>query len=197
MPFHCRTEKELLRLASEGNKTAFEAIFNRYKDKLYHYTFSLNRSKEVTEDIIQDTFLKLWKDKERLASIEHFSSYLFLMTRNQSINALKRFAKETLILSRLNQQETAAAVSNPQTILEHKQTRELLEDSLQRLPPQQKLLYTLSRENDLKHHEIAAQLNISPSTVKNHIVQAMRTLKEKMRFHPGIASAIMFSEFLF
>ena len=195
MPFHCCTEKELLRLASEGNKTAFEAIFNRYKDKLYQFTFSLNQSKEVTEDIIQDTFLKLWQEKERLASIEHFSSYLFLMTKNQSINALKRFAKETLILSRLNQQEGDAG-SNPQTIYEYKQTQELLDISLQQLPPQQKLVYSLSRDKGMKHDEIAAQLNISTSTVKNHIVQALRSLKGKMRFHPGAASATIFFQFL-
>ena len=183
MPFETTTERELLRLASEGNQRAFETIFNRYKDKLYSFTLKLTASPEATQDIIQDTFLKLWRDRKSLTTIEHFSSYLFMMTRNQSVNALKRFARETLILSNLKLAESHTHHS-PENILSLKEVRELLHESLEKLPPRQKLIFTLSRDHGLKHNEIAERLNLSSSTVKNHIIQAIRSLKEKLHYYP-------------
>ncbi len=188
MPLESYTEPELLRLASEGNEPAFEEIFNRYKDKLYTFIIRINSSPEFTEDIIQETFLKLWKDKESLRSIEHFSSYLYMMSRNQSINSLKRFAKEKMVLSELSIVRSSDYVNDPGSLLDYREALQELQRSLQKLSPQQKLVYTLSRELGLKHEEIAHRLNISSSTVKNHIVQALRSIRERMRLH---ASSIM------
>ncbi len=183
MPFEVfHTEKELLHLAAQGNEAAFTSLFNRHKDRLFNFLFHLTTSPEMTEDIIQDTFLKLWKEREILNTIDHFSSYLFRMTRNLSINAFKRMAKETLILSELKLR-TADVNMESERNIEFKEVRKLLHETLEKLPPQQKLIFTLSREQGLKHEEIAQQLNIAPSTVKNHMVQALHKIREKLRFN--------------
>jgi RNA polymerase sigma-70 factor (family 1) len=195
MPFETRTEKELLLLASAGDQHAFEIIFNSYKDKLYSFVFRLSRSAETTEDIIQETFLKLWKDKEHLREIDHFSGYLFLMSKHQCINALKRFAKETQIIAEMTHSAKSTS-DTPDNIFSLKEIKQRLHDSLQELPPQQKLVYTLSRDHGLKHSEIAGKLNISSSTVKNHIIQALRTIRQKVSYHPDSIISILFLFFL-
>lgn len=176
------TEKELLLLAAQGSEPAFTLLFNRYKHKLYSYLLSLTASPQIAEDIIQDTFLKLWKDRAGLEAIDHLGAYLFTMTRNLAINALKRIARETAILSALQPQQNNPVATAPDN-LSLKEVEQLLHQTIQSLPPQQKLIYTLSREQGLKHEDIAHQLHLSSSTVRNHIVQALRTIRKKIELH--------------
>lgn len=174
------TEKELLELASKGDQAAFSTIFMCYKDKLYTFLFRLTNSPEQTEDIIQEAFMKLWQNREQLPQIEHFSAYLFQITRNRAINAFKRLAKESSILAEINLRPVPDA-SNPSTVLAFKELKQLLHQALQQLPPRQQLIFRLSREQGLKHEEIAAQLNLSTSTVKNHLVQALRKIRQQFQ----------------
>lgn len=188
------TEKELLLLAAQGSEPAFTLLFNRYKHKLYSYLLSLTTSPQIAEDIIQDTFLKLWKDRARLEAIDHLGAYLFTMTRNLAINALKRIARETAILATLQPQQNNLVATAPDN-LSLKEVEQLLHQTIQSLPPQQKLIYTLSREQGLKHEDIAHQLRLSSSTVRNHIVQALRTIRKKIELHS--ISVIGMISFLF
>ena len=184
------TEKELLLLAAQGSEPAFTLLFNRYKHKLYSYILSLTTSPQIAEDIIQDTFLKLWKDRASLKAIDYFNAYLFTMTRNLAINSFKRMARETAILAALQPQQNnpAATVADNLSL---KEVEQLLHQTIQSLPPQQKLIYTLSREQGLKHEDIAHQLHLSSSTVRNHIVQALRTIRKKIELHSISVIGIM------
>ena len=192
-PIH--TEKELLLLASQGSEPAFTLLFNRYKHKLYSYLLSLTASPEIAEDIIQDTFLKLWKNRSAMEAIDHFGGYLFKTTRNLAINAFKRMSKETIILSKLQSQQHSVNTKADDRLVV-KEAEKLLYQTIQNLPPQQKLIYTLSREQGLKHEDIAQQLHLSSSTVRNHIVQALRTIRKKLEPHSisviGIVSFLIF-----
>jgi len=191
-PIH--TEKELLLLASQGSEPAFTLLFNRYKHKLYSYLLSLTASPEIAEDIIQDTFLKLWKNRSSMKTIDHLGAYLYKTTRNFAINALKRMSKETIILSKLQSQQNRTNAKTDDTLVV-KEVEQLLHQTIQNLPPQQKLIYTLSREQGLKHEDIAHQLHLSSSTVRNHMVQALRTIRKKIEPHSisviGIISFLM------
>ena len=190
-PIH--TEKELLLLASQGSEPAFTLLFNRYKHKLYSYLLSLTASPEIAEDIIQDTFLKLWKNRSSIEAIDHLGGYLFKTTRNLAINAFKRMSKETIILSKLQSQQNSVNTKADDTLVV-KEAEQLLYQTIQNLPPQQKLIYTLSREQGLKHEDISQQLHLSSSTVRNHIVQALRTIRKK--FEPHSISVIGIMGFL-
>ena len=114
-PIH--TEKELLLLASQGSEPAFTLLFNRYKHKLYSYLLSLTASPEIAEDIIQDTFLKLWKNRSSIEAIDHLGGYLFKTTRNLAINAFKRMSKETIILSKLQSQQNSVNTKADDTLV--------------------------------------------------------------------------------
>ena len=184
------TEKELLLLAAQGSEPAFTLLFNRYKHKLYSYLLSLTTSPQIAEDIIQDTFLKLWKDRASLKAIDYFNAYLFTMTRNLAINSFKRMARETAILAALQPQQNNL-VATVADNLSLKEVEQLLHQTIQSLPPQQKLIYTLSREQGLKHEDIAHQLHLSSSTVRNHIVQALRTIRKKIELHSISVIGIM------
>ncbi|WP_158643834.1 RNA polymerase sigma factor [Pseudobacter ginsenosidimutans] len=173
-------EKELLQLSAGGDESAFAQLFLQNRHKLFSFLMRLTQSPEATEDVIQDIFMKLWRNRSSLTEIESFSSYLFRMAQNQCITHFKRMAKETLILSRM----ASGASPSRSTTDEHlalKEVQEQLQQAVSKLTPQQKLVFTLSREKGLKYEEIAAELNISASTVKNHMIDALRIIRQ--HFH--------------
>lgn len=183
------TEKELLDLAAKGDPAAFTMLFNNYKDKLYGFLIRLTGSAEMTEDIVQEAFLKLWKNRESLHEIDHFSGYLFKLTRNHALNAFKRLATETQVISSLRDQteQVKSDASNP---LVFKELKALLHTTLEKLPPQQKLIFQLNREHGLKPAEIANQLHLSTATVKNHLVQALRKVRETFITHANLLAGL-------
>ncbi|MCF0065745.1 RNA polymerase sigma-70 factor [Dyadobacter chenwenxiniae] len=172
-------ERTLLALSSMADEKAFTSLFYLYKHKLYSYLTSLTESEMLAEDIVQDVFLKLWNDRETLAEIDNFGSYLFRMSKNQAINHFRRMSRETLIISEMFQ----ANPSDNQTedTVSLKETKKILEDIIDKLPAQQKMIYKLSRHEGKTHDEIADMLKISPNTIKNHIVQAMSTIRTQLR----------------
>ncbi len=179
-----QSEKELLRLAAGGNELAFTRLFHGYKYKLYGFVFRLTGSHASAEDVVQDIFEKLWKDRGLLLQVESFSSYVFRMAQNQALNGFKRMAREVVILKQLAD-APANATSTPQGHLALKETRERLHNAIQQLPPQQKMVFLLSREEGIKHEEIARRLHITTGTVKNHMIQALRTLRKQMQQYPN------------
>lgn len=178
-------ENELLALASTGNEQAFATLFHTYKNKLYGYLYRITESNEITEDIIQEIFLKLWKDKSELIKITQFDAYLFKMAKNQTINAFKNAARQSLLLAEYFENQDIE-VNSTENMIQFDETQKLLKEIVESLPPQQKLIFKLSREQYLKHEEIAEMLNLSPSTVKNHIIQALSTIKHKLKYQAAI-----------
>jgi RNA polymerase sigma-70 factor (ECF subfamily) len=184
-------EKELLKLASSGNEKAFTYLFHQHKNKLFGYLFRLTNSQEITEDIIQDIFLKLWKDKSELINIVQFDAYLFRMAKNQAINSFKNIARQTLLYAEYFDTLSIEDYSTD-NLLQFDETQKILNQIIETLPPQQKLVFKLSREQHLKHDEIAQMLNLSPNTVKNHIIQAINTIKQKLKYQAALSLFYLF-----
>ena len=180
---HVSIERNLLRKAAEGHEQSFTELFFLYRHKLYGFLLRLTGSPEMTEDMIQDIFLQLWKDRQNLVNIGQFGGYIFKMAQHRALNAFRRMAKETLILAELNKSGIAAAAANAEDDLSVREVRERLKCALDQLPPKQKLVYTLSRDEGWKHEEIARYLNISPSTVNNHMIAALRTIRKQLGIH--------------
>jgi RNA polymerase sigma-19 factor, ECF subfamily len=180
------TEQELLRLAANGDEAAFTILFNLYKHRLYSYLLKLSGSAEMTEDVIQEIFLKLWDQRTSMGKIEQFGAYIFRMAQHRIVNSFKRSAKETLILAELRRQ-TKAPVSEAEDNLSAREVQLRFHEALQKLSPRQKLIYQLSRDQGLKHDEIAQRLHISRSTVNNHMILALRMIRD----HLGPVTAIL------
>lgn len=176
-------EKEWLEMAAGGDELAFTHLFHAYKFKLYGFISKLTGSPATAEDVVQDVFLKLWKDRKSLRDVESFGSYLFRMAQNHAINGFRKMAREVDMLKEMNTGDLPAH-STPQSHIALKETREILHRAIEQLPPRQKAIYLLSREEGVKHEEIARRLRITTGTVKNHMIQALRTLREQLSQHP-------------
>jgi RNA polymerase sigma-70 factor (ECF subfamily) len=178
------TEKELLLLASEGCAESFTEIFHLYNNRLYGFLLKITKSEQQSLDFIQDIFMKLWTNRVNLANIDDLGRYIFISAQNHAINAFKHKMNEIKIHSKLLSYKSYNDVEDN---LEYKILETKLNGVINKLPSQQKLVYTLSRLDGLKYEEIANELQISPATVKNHMVQALRNIKDCLRNDLNIA----------
>lgn len=184
-------ERDLLRQVAEGSEIAFRTVFYQYRPRLIAFVLGLSRSEQAAEDIVHDIFLDLWKNRERLPEVEHFSTYLFRAVQYRARRQMKRKAQETLILAELRQEEYGDLSTEQQDILSLQAVREYIKQSLNKLTPQQRKIFLLSREMGLSHGQIAEQLGIQPQTVSNHLSDALRLLREDLEaFYGSVAIAL-------
>lgn len=170
-------ETDLLALVANGDEKAFATLFHHYRPKIYSYAFHLFRNIGLADELVQEVFLKVWLNRNKLPHILKFESWIFIITRNQVFDTLKQMAREAAARKQM------AHFLDPEADLveDHVLTKEneaRLQNALNHLSPQQKLIFTLSRQEGMKHEEIATQLNISRNTVKTHLVHALKTLKD-------------------
>jgi RNA polymerase sigma-70 factor (family 1) len=170
------SEQELLKLVAEGDRNAFTQIYNNYRNKIYSIAFELTESTTVSEEIVQDVFLKIWVKRETLLAVEHFRAYLFTITRNYVFTALKRIARKETIEVNAIQDAPLFDHDTEDRVLNNEYTR-ILQAAIDRLPEQQKQVYNLIKKEGLKREEAAAALHLSPETVKTHLAQAMRSIR--------------------
>lgn len=174
-----KNEANILALVANGDQRAFNELFDAYYKQLGEYVYKLTESIEVTEEIVQDVFIKIWLKREILVELDNFSYYLFILSKNQTLNHLRKKANDKVRqLEWLKQFEEEVYTLDTDSIIE--EYRVLIDNAIEKLPPQQKKVYKLSREERLKYEEIAKILNISPETVKKHVKLALRFIKNEL-----------------
>lgn len=164
-----------------GDEAAFAALYELHGPRVYRLAFRYLKDKALSEEIVQETFIKLWLNKETLDAEGDIWAYLSLISKRLSLNALREIAKSTSLTIKLltNIEE---AYNGTEENIYASDLEQITEKLIHKLPRQQQLVYNLSRVNGLSHKEIAEQLCISPNTVKNHMVQALKTLKASLNF---------------
>ncbi|QEC43125.1 RNA polymerase sigma-70 factor [Pseudobacter ginsenosidimutans] len=170
-------EKELLHRLSEGDKQAFTTLFDIYWDNIYSVALVLTKSPQLAEDTVQEIFLKVWNKREELASVDRFDNYLFIMARNHIFSEFRRLKIRQEHIALL-QAHFDSALQTPEDQMLYKESTELIEKAVARLAPQQQQVYRLSREQGLTHEAIAATLGISVHTVRNHMVRAIKGIRD-------------------
>lgn len=163
-PVNCN--KNLCLQISLGNEQAFQQLFNTYHQQLGAYILRITNSTELAEEIVLDVFLKIWMNREMLQEIQNFKAYLFVVSKNHTLNALKRVVKERLLQKEMEEHYTKDVLAEE---ADPNQYYSLLDEAIDHLPPQQQKIYLLSRHKRLKYSEIAKKLNLSHETVKKYL----------------------------
>lgn len=174
MEINTYNERELLLSLAAGNDDAFAGVFHHYRHRIYAIAFRLLGTASQAEDTVQDVFLKMWLKRQELHEISHFKAYLFTVTRNHIFTSLKLLARE----QRMESELSATMVYNiREAAIIQKEYEQILRNAIAQLPPQQELIYKLSKEEGLKRNEIADRLQLSPETIKVHLANAMRSIR--------------------
>lgn len=181
------SEKELLTRVAKGDELAFRQFFDAYKERLYVFVENIVYSHADAEEIIQDSFLAIWKAGDRLLEVEHPGKYLFTIARNNTLNHLKKIARNQELVKQIwaNWQQFDNSL---ELTIQSKELQESIENALVQLSDQKQAIFRLSRDKGLSHEEIATMLGLSKSRVKNILVEVLKFLKTSLQDKHGFGA---------
>ena len=169
------TDYELVEKLQKGDLEAFDRIFERYSDRLFGFALKYLKSKEETEELVQDVFLKIWENRKNLKKESSLKSYLFTIVYH---NMCKIFRKKQIHIKYLEEKDSLENESiNLEEQLEYKATLEQLDILIEKLPEKQKTIFIKSRKEGKSTKEIADEMNLAPGTVDNQISAAIKFLR--------------------
>lgn len=186
-------EKQTLRKASDGDERAFSLVVQQYAAIIYHHLMMQLRDHQLAQDLTQNIFISLWKNREGLKDIDNFPGYIYRMARNTSYKAFLKLVEEH---KQQPSDQLNSMLDNPQTTLEAKELQRVIADGIAALPRRRREVFELSRLEDMSYEKIADYLNISRSAVKHHIVAARIFLREYIKRHAHVVPALFTMVFI-
>jgi RNA polymerase sigma-70 factor (family 1) len=185
-------DNELLTKLRNGDQLAFAQIYNQYRSKMYAYAYNLCKSAETAEEIVQEVFIRLWQKREQINTDLNFNAYIKKITLNHVLNHLKKVAREKSLQEEVLSYIEEIRNTTEDNLLE-KELLKTYDEAISLLPPQKKIIYQLSRNEEMTHDQIAEKLNISKNTVKNHMVEATKFIRSYVNKHGSIVCFIIAS----
>jgi len=176
----CAHEKIWLLQTAAGDEQAFRRLFDAWRHRIYSFALHLTENRTSADEIVQEVFLRVWLHRQKLPDVIYFQAWLYSIARHQVFDALKAQAKERSMMTSM------AGSSYCNSVEEHMTSKEythLLLEAVNRLPERQQQIYHLSRDNGIRHEEIAGRLQISRHTVKTHLVLALRSIRKYLHYH--------------
>lgn len=169
-------------LSDEG---AFRRVFDHYWERIFQVSNAFCKHVQMAEEITQDVFLKVWLNREKFVGIENPEGYIFTIARNTLYNSLRnKFA--TVPIEEILFDLSGSNSFCPENKMVLKETSEAVELVVKKFPPQQKKVFDLSRNVGYTHAEIADELKLSKQTVRSHMKQALRTLRNDLAVHTPV-----------
>lgn len=163
----------------QGEKNALNKLFNTYWQPLYTSAFNVLKDEKICEEIVQDIFIGIWKNRKNLEIKVSLESYLFSSVRYQVFSQIRKNQKN-LRAELYENLEQRCTYENPESEVLYKELVQKVDSIVEELPEKCRLVYKMSREEQLSHKEISNRLNISPKTVENHITKALFVLRASL-----------------
>lgn len=169
-------ERSLVLRLTEGDEDAFCELYAAYKNRLIYFAMRFLKSREYAEDIFQDVFTVIWQSRRFINPDASFSSYLYTIVRNRILNQLRELTTRENFREHILSQAVNYTNETHDEILAN-DLRRFISGALQQLTPRQREIFTMSREQQMSHREIAEALGISIFTVQESISLSLRTLR--------------------
>jgi RNA polymerase sigma-70 factor (family 1) len=183
-------DEQILPLLRGGDHDAFGEVYDRYQNKVFSVALRILRQELDAEEVMQEVMLKLWLSARSLNEDTNLDAYLKTITRNLSYNVLRRQTLEAkAAIARGLDWRDFSNETEEQLLL--RETRKVLQDAINRLPPQQKAVYQLCRQEGLKYEEVAKQMNLSAHTVQGYMKLAIRSVRSYVALHTDVAAILV------
>ena len=183
-------EPGLLAKIAEGDQFAFKMVYDHFHESVYTFSLWYLKSEQEAEETVQEVFLKLWKLGPAIKKITSLNNYLKTLTRNRSLDVIRRRALEIKFTADRTASWKESHNDTEEKIL-LRDTNKILQQGIDLLPPQQKLVYQLCVQQGLKNDEVAARLGLSPLTVRTHTKLALKFLRSYIGKHTDIAALLI------
>jgi RNA polymerase sigma-70 factor (ECF subfamily) len=174
------SDKDLVIELRHGNEIVFENLFKDYYERLCNYANTFIKDIDEAEEMVQGTFLSLWEKHDSIDIHTSLKSYLYRAVHNNCLNRIKHYKvrdehrEEYLHYADIDYENTSQDILG-------KELEKQINSAIESLPPQCQTVFKLSRFENLTYNEIAEQLNISVKTIENHMIKALKILRERLK----------------
>jgi RNA polymerase sigma-70 factor (ECF subfamily) len=185
------TDQVLLRQIGEGEEAAFNVLFERYRNKLYSYLVKISKSRETSEEMVLDAFVKIWTARNVLHEIDNFEAFLFRVAHNRAIDFLRAAERSKHAQNEIWKQmgELVAGAADEKIL--KADTEKSIQAAIGQLSPQRQEVFRLSREEYLTYDEIAERMELSKFTVRNHLSAALQFIRSHLDNGPELAAIVI------
>ena len=188
------TDKTLLLKLRDSNHVAFRCLFQTYYQRLFLFACKFV-DEDIANDLVQDCFLELWKNRKKTEITTSFSSWLFTVVKNRCFKYLKQESKKTGNQDnyglKLKEEELIFFIHSEKSILEF-EVKERIQKVLEQLPPKCSEVFNESRFKGLSNKDIADKYGISLKAVEKHISKALKSFREEFKDLPIVLLAFLF-----
>lgn len=186
----------LIKQLKSGSKSAFNSIYHEYYEMLLYVSLQYVSDREEAKEAVQEAFVKLWENRATLKETANIRNFLYTIVKNNSLNVLK---KQEVILRSHENIRWMESHYNYEAMsrlgfdsIEFKELKQKVDEAIENLPEHCRVVFKMSRFNQLKNREIAQKLNVSEKTVEAHMTKAMRLLKGELK--PYLSLLIVVSD---
>lgn len=172
--------KTIVKRLAGDDKKALDELYNYYYPRLYAFAKKFLKVEDDINDILQDVFVKLWENRKNIKNVETFNAWIFTITKNTVISYFREKIKLTEFESRVREMATSEGYLTD-TTAEYEDIKEKVGQLIEQLPEKRKQIFKLSREQGLSNKEIATEMGISVKTVEDHMMHAIRFLKNNLK----------------
>jgi RNA polymerase sigma-70 factor (ECF subfamily) len=171
---------DLLSSLKNGEVNSFEIIYDRFANRLYQYTFRRVRNREVTEEIVQEIFVSLWKKRETLEITLSLDAWLFGAAKFSILTYIRSERVRRRYLAHFTQFARQYFDNSSEELMDLKDLHENIENTISQLPEKCRTVFRLSRMEHEPIPRIAERMNISQRTVENYLSQALKHLRTSL-----------------
>lgn len=189
------SDENLLPQLIAGKEEAFQLLFDRYHKNIYRFVYKFVRSAELADDLTQEILIKLWNNRHKLTHVESFKGYLFESAKNHTLDRLKAIMRSEKAMGEVVKNFVAQREYTDERLLDADYAA-FLKRELSKLPERTHQIFHLCRKEGHTYEEVAQELGISKSTVKDHMVFAMKVLKTSVEHELGVSLATVLAVFL-
>ncbi len=169
------------RIAND-DQLAYRQLFMQFYNKLSRFVMGFTKSKELTEEIVSDVFINVWRRRKNLVEVKNLKLYLYVSAKNTAFNYLKKLHREKLTDLDSVEIEPEDPFADPSSALITREMNLKLKTAIDALPPRCKLIFTLIKEDGLTYKQTAELLNIAESTVENQLSIALKRISSAIRY---------------
>lgn len=155
----------------------FEQVFHSHYNELANYAFSILKSREDAEDVVQEVFIRVWQNNPSVVTTADVKFYLLTATRNGCISLLRKSANKTFVGAENLGDTPDPGLADAPT----KDIETLVAEALALLPPQCAAVFKLSRFGGLTYQQVADELGLSVKTVENQVGKALKIMRDYAR----------------
>ena len=165
-----------------GNKQAFEVIYQFYSNSIYSKIIKMTKDEAVADDLLQDIFVKIWERRAFINEEFSFRGWIYKIAENCVYDYYRMLSQDAKMREKLLS-TFAEMYNHTEDYILNKERGKMLDDALLQLPPQRQAIFKLCKLDGKSYAEAAEILNISPSTVSGQLVKATKTIKDHIFYN--------------